>query len=490
MPGPLALAVSPLIALSRDPQLLAAVRMVTVPGREVRTAGSEVDLSAALVADHAGVLLIDGAAIVSPIATLTQSLRAQFPDLVLIVAGGHDEEGELAAQISAGTVYRFLHKPVSEQRVRLFVEAAWRRYEQDDPLRQIATATLPAWPAQHGRRVAFAWFVLAAVVTAAAPLVWMTLREAPSAPSGATPARAAPLTTVRDTTLTPRRAPAPERAPGTPLAPQSHAQPATTAVSPAPTAATAVLATPAALAPTPTTAEPTSTAAAPTLSAAEPTPTATAPTPIDAAPTVMAVAGTLATPVTPQPPEDNARFYIESARSVAPADPAVLKTDQDLSARLEDSAHQALAAKDPTQADHWAAAAADAGADPARVAALHDEAAHLRKAADAADVAAEDEARQAGSVVSENTLARTYYVAPEFPILARQRSIQGWVDLEFLVDADGAVSNIAVIGAQPVGIFEQAALDAVRHWRYRPVMRDGHGVNQRARVRVRFAMQP
>jgi len=474
MPGPLALAVSPLIALSRDPQLLAAVRMVTVPGREVRTAGSEVDLSAALVADHAGVLLIDGAAIVSPIATLTQRLRAQFPDLVLIVAGGHDEEGELAAQISAGTVYRFLHKPVSEQRVRLFVEAAWRRYEQDDPLRQIATATLPAWPAQHGRRVAFAWFVLAAVVTAAAPLVWMTLREAPSAPSGTTPARAAPLTTVRDTTLTPRRAPAPERAPGTPLAPQSHAQPATTAVSPAPTAATAVLATPAALAPTPTT--------------AEPTPTATAPTPIGAAPTVMAVAGT---PVTPQPPEDNARFYIESARSVAPADPAVLKTGQDLSARLEDSAHQALAAKDPTQADHWAAA--DAGADPARVAALHDEAAHLRNAADAADaadVAAEDEARQAGSVVSENTLARTYYVAPEFPILARQRSIQGWVDLEFLVDADGAVSNIAVIGAQPVGIFEQAALDAVRHWRYRPVMRDGHGVNQRARVRVRFAMQP
>jgi outer membrane biosynthesis protein TonB len=38
-------------------------------------------------------------------------------------------------------------------------------------------------------------------------------------------------------------------------------------------------------------------------------------------------------------------------------------------------------------------------------------------------------------------------------------------------------------------MFEEAALEAVRHWRYRPVVRDGHTVSQRARVRVRFAVQ-
>jgi outer membrane biosynthesis protein TonB len=40
-----------------------------------------------------------------------------------------------------------------------------------------------------------------------------------------------------------------------------------------------------------------------------------------------------------------------------------------------------------------------------------------------------------------------------------------------------------------VGIFEQAALDAVRHWHYQPVTRAGQAVSQRARVRLRFAMQ-
>ena len=66
-PGRLAAVASPLIALSRDPQLLAAVRTVTGSVRDVRTAGSEVDLSAALVAAHAGVLLIDGAAPAAPV---------------------------------------------------------------------------------------------------------------------------------------------------------------------------------------------------------------------------------------------------------------------------------------------------------------------------------------------------------------------------------------------------------------------------------------
>src|SRR5206468_1569730 len=36
-------------------------------------------------------------------------------------------------QITNGTVYRFLHKPVSEQRVKLFVDAAWRRHGQEIP---------------------------------------------------------------------------------------------------------------------------------------------------------------------------------------------------------------------------------------------------------------------------------------------------------------------------------------------------------------------
>jgi len=119
-----ALAAKPLMALTRDEELLAALRNVTDPVHEVCVIGAELDLSTALMAHHAGVAVLDCNLIVSPLATLTARLHSQFPELVLIVAGGTSEQGMLAAQITDGTVHRFLHKPVSEQRVRAFVESA------------------------------------------------------------------------------------------------------------------------------------------------------------------------------------------------------------------------------------------------------------------------------------------------------------------------------------------------------------------------------
>ena len=129
-------------------------------------------------------------------------------------------------------------------------------------------------------------------------------------------------------------------------------------------------------------------------------------------------------------------------------------------------------------ARRWLAEARAAGADAASIGAL-----------DAALGAAQDEAQQASSYVSESSLTRTRYVAPQFPLAARERGIDGWVDLQFVVNTDGSVGELTIVGAQPVGIFEQAALDAVRHWHYQPVMRAGQAISQRARVRVRFTMQ-
>ena len=102
---------------------------------------------------------------------------------------------------------------------------------------------------------------------------------------------------------------------------------------------------------------------------------------------------------------------------------------------------------------------------------------------------AQDEAQQATTFVNATALTRTRYVAPQFPDIARARGIDGWVDLQFVVGTDGAVGDVAVVGAQPVGIFEQAAVDAVRHWRYQPVRHEGQAVSQHARVRVRFTVQ-
>ena len=62
-------------------------------------------------------------------AQLTQRLHNQLPDVVLVVAGDGAAQNELASLVADGTVYRFVHKPVSAQRVKLFVEAAWRKRE-------------------------------------------------------------------------------------------------------------------------------------------------------------------------------------------------------------------------------------------------------------------------------------------------------------------------------------------------------------------------
>jgi hypothetical protein len=122
--GRLALAATPLLALTQDAKFLATLKSVTDAQHPVLATGSEIDLSSALMGRHAaGVAVLDASAVATPIAKLTARLHAQFPELVLIVAGSADEQSALAAQITDGSVHRH-RTPVSEQRVRLFVEAA------------------------------------------------------------------------------------------------------------------------------------------------------------------------------------------------------------------------------------------------------------------------------------------------------------------------------------------------------------------------------
>jgi len=69
-------------------------------------------------------------------------MKQQFPDLVIVVAGARDAETELARLISDGTVYRFIHKPMSPARARLFADAAVKRYE--DQRRRLGEQTAAA----------------------------------------------------------------------------------------------------------------------------------------------------------------------------------------------------------------------------------------------------------------------------------------------------------------------------------------------------------
>ena len=62
-----------------------------------------------------------------------------------------------------------------------------------------------------------------------------------------------------------------------------------------------------------------------------------------------------------------------------------------------------------------------------------------------------------------------------YPTDAQDQKIEGYVKVAYDVNVDGSVSNAHVVEAVPPGVFDAAALAAVRSWRFRPAL-DGKKV--------------
>jgi TonB family protein len=65
-------------------------------------------------------------------------------------------------------------------------------------------------------------------------------------------------------------------------------------------------------------------------------------------------------------------------------------------------------------------------------------------------------------------------VSPVYPELAKRMSISGTVKVQITVDKSGAVKNSKLVGGHP--ILANAALDAVRKWRYEAAAEETTGV--------------
>jgi len=103
--------------------------------------------------------------------------------------------------------------------------------------------------------------------------------------------------------------------------------------------------------------------------------------------------------------------------------------------------------------------------------------------------AAAPAAPAAPEVISALSLRVVRKVEPEYPQQALERLVSGWVEMEFTVMKDGTVQNVVVIESQPRRTFDNAAMAAMRRWRFQPVQRDGEAVEQRASMRMRFTAQ-
>jgi len=112
------------IVLVQDAALLDMLGQAVEGRRRVWRAENMVHAADLLVAAPYAVLLLDASVTGKRTAEFVERLTGQFTDLPIIVAGRLDDEVGLGQLISNGIVFRFLHKPVSVERARNFIEAA------------------------------------------------------------------------------------------------------------------------------------------------------------------------------------------------------------------------------------------------------------------------------------------------------------------------------------------------------------------------------
>ena len=77
-------------------------------------------------------------------------------------------------------------------------------------------------------------------------------------------------------------------------------------------------------------------------------------------------------------------------------------------------------------------------------------------------------------------------VPPQYPIRASERGIEGWVVLKFTITETGTARNPVVVAAKPKRIFDRAAIQALRKWKYRPRVIDGVAVERVEEVKLSF----
>jgi TonB family protein len=85
------------------------------------------------------------------------------------------------------------------------------------------------------------------------------------------------------------------------------------------------------------------------------------------------------------------------------------------------------------------------------------------------------------SVTAEYWIARNF---PQYPSLAKNHRVEGTVVLDAVIRKDGSIGDLKVISG-PL-MLQQAALDCVKTWRYRPYLLDGEPVEVNTQMDVVF----
>jgi TonB family protein len=521
-----------LVVLTGDGIFLQTLREAVGGSRRLWHVPSSDKVSDLLVAGSVGILVLDALALNETANLFIAEIKRQFPDLIVVVAGSREAETALARAISDGTVYRFIHKPMSPGRARLFVDAAVRKYGEQ---RKRDDGAVAAVRKNHGLLIGAAcaalclllgaiWLLhrvvhdetdslqadIAAAIPPPAPPLLARAAEALAAnrltaPGGdaaldlylqaltRNPADAearAGVTEVRERLLArAENALLEERLDEASIAIETArkagAESGRLALLSAQLAkARQQLKTPL----TPVRANAADAAAAPPAADPAAQMAALAAQPAQALRLQQSDAEErdrllksarerLEQDRLIEPADDCAKYYLLTLRGLDPGNAGLAPLTQDLGARLVAKGRHSLELQQYEAARNWLEQAASVGySSPDAAAALHDLDAAL--------------AQQAfiSSAVDANEIKLLTSVRPVYPRKAQKSAIEGSVEMEFTIAESGAVRDITIRAADPPGVFEQAAITALSQWRYQPVLRGGAPVAQRAHLRIRFAL--
>ncbi|HSC07576.1 MAG TPA: energy transducer TonB [Steroidobacteraceae bacterium] len=177
------------------------------------------------------------------------------------------------------------------------------------------------------------------------------------------------------------------------------------------------------------------------------------------------------------PEADSALFYVQALKSQYPSYAGLGPVTDSLRAQLLTGAEDAATRKDVAVAQKMLDEARGMGASGAGLEAAT---AAVSKAKRKADAVAKPQPVRDDMVVKS--------VTPEYPAKAQRRRVEGYVDLHFTTNETGEVVDVSVAKAEPAEVFDDAAIRALKKWKFKPLIIDGEPTSQRLALRMRFAM--
>ena len=79
--------------------------------------------------------------------------------------------------------------------------------------------------------------------------------------------------------------------------------------------------------------------------------------------------------------------------------------------------------------------------------------------------------------------------ATRYPPRLRDKGVEGYVLFSLLVDSNGNVTRLKVLESKPPGVFDDAAREAVKGWKFQPAYYEGEPVQSWAQQKVVFELR-